>query len=106
MLLNFYAAKSAVGIHLFHFSVSVLLPIKKIKGLRVFVFFQLEHLVPYSIANMEILINLLILVVLVAILITLRDILHYSRLTVFKIATKDTVPATPKGPKARRVLKF
>ena len=55
---------------------------------------------------MEILINLLILVILVAILITLRDILHYSRLTVFKLATRESVPLTSKGPKARRTLKF
>ena len=55
---------------------------------------------------MELIINTLILVVLVAILFTLRDILHYSRLTVFKLATKEPVPSTPKGPKARRALRF
>ena len=55
---------------------------------------------------MEFIIDMLILVVLVAILITLRDILHYTRLTVFKLATREPVPSTPKGPKARRTLKF
>ena len=55
---------------------------------------------------MEFFIDLLILIILVAILFTLRDILDYTRLTVFKLATKEPVPSTPKGPKARRTLKF
>ena len=43
---------------------------------------------------MEFFIDLLILIILVAILFTLRDILHYTRLTVFKLATKEPVPST------------
>ena len=55
---------------------------------------------------MEFIINILILIVLVAILVTLRDILYYSRLTVFKLARPEPIPSTPKAPKAKRTLRF
>ena len=55
---------------------------------------------------MEFIINILILIALVAILITLRDILYYSRLTVFKLTRLEPIPSTPEAPKAKGTLRF
>ena len=55
---------------------------------------------------MALVVDILILIALLAIYLTLREILHFARLAVFKLARPEPAPATPKGPKARRTLKF
>ena len=84
-----------------------LLPIKKYWLPEIPLFFQkLKYLDPSSKSIMEFIINILILIALVAILITLRDILYYSRLTVFKLTRLEPIPSTPEAPKAKGTLRF
>ena len=63
-------------------------------------------LISTFVSNMALIIEILMLIALLAIYLTLREILHFARLAVFKLARPEPAPATPKGPKARRTLKF
>ena len=47
-----------------------------------------------------------VVISLLAILYTLREILHFTKLTVFKLAHPEPVKPVKQGPKARKLLQF